>query len=55
MADTKFGKYFKSKPWGIPRQPADPEAPTYIGLGQEAPVEGWDESISMVLRPIYKP
>jgi hypothetical protein len=56
MADTKFGKYFLTEPWGIAnRANPDPNAPVYIGIGQQKPVEGWDESMSQVLRPIYKP
>ncbi len=54
MADTKYGKYFLREPWGKPRQP-DPQAPLFIGIGQEAPIKGWDEPISQILRPIYKP
>ena len=53
MAKTKYGKYFLKEPWGKPRQ-SDPQAPTYIGIGQEAPVKGWAEPITQVLRPIYK-
>jgi hypothetical protein len=56
MADTKYGKYFLREPWGIPnRANPDPDAPVYIGIGQQTPVKGWDESLSQVLRPIYKP
>jgi hypothetical protein len=54
MAKTKYGKYFLKEPWGIPRW-SDPQAPVYIGIGQEAPVKGWDEPLTQVLRPIYKP
>jgi hypothetical protein len=52
MTETKYGKYFLENPWGTPRQ-SDPQAPAYIGIGQESPVE-WDEPLSQVLRPIYK-
>jgi hypothetical protein len=55
MAGTKYGKYFLREPWGISRPGADPDAPVYIGIGQKAPVEGWDEPLAQVLRPIYKP
>jgi hypothetical protein len=56
MADSKYGKYFLKEPWGIAnRANPDPDAPVYIGIGQQKPVEGWDESMSQVLRPIYKP
>jgi len=56
MASTKYGKYFLKEPWGIPvRANTDPNAPTYIGIGQEKPVEGWDEPLTQVLRPIYRP
>jgi hypothetical protein len=55
MAETKYGKYFLSEPWGMPsRANPDPDAPVYIGIGQETPVEGWDEPLTQVLRPIYK-
>lgn len=55
MAESKYAKYVKREPWGIPNKAnPDPDAPVYIGLGQQKPVEGWDESISQVLRPIYK-
>jgi hypothetical protein len=54
VADTKYGKYFLREPWGIihPGTPAD--APVYIGLGQEKPIDGWDEPLVQVLRPIYR-
>ena len=55
MANGKYDKYFLKEPWGIIHPWADPDAPVYIGLGQEAPVEGWDEPLTQVLRPIYKP
>jgi hypothetical protein len=56
MAGSKFEKYILREPWGIPNKAnPDPDAPVYIGIGQGAPVKGWDESISQVLRPIYKP
>jgi hypothetical protein len=56
MATTKYGKYFLREPWGNPNsaQP-DPNAPEYIGIGQGKPVAGWDEPLTQVLRPIYKP
>jgi hypothetical protein len=54
MAETRYGKYFLREPWGKPRQP-DPQAPLYIGIGQDTPVKGWDEPLTQVLRPIYKP
>jgi hypothetical protein len=56
MADSKYGKYFLKEPWGIAnRANPDPNAPVYIGIGQQKPVENWDEPISQVLRPIYQP
>ncbi len=56
MAETKYGKYFLREPWGVPGTAnPDPDAPVYIGLGQEVPVKDWDEPITQVLRPIYKP
>jgi len=55
MTETKYGKYFLEEPWGIIHPGADPQAPVYIGLGQESPAEGWDEPLTQVLRPIYKP
>ena len=55
MTEKKYGKYFLEKPWGIPLPFSEPDAPRYIGIGQEAPVEGWDEPLTQVLRPIYKP
>jgi len=54
MAKTKYGKYFLKEPWGKQRQP-DPQAPLFIGIGQGTPVKGWDEPLTQVLRPIYKP
>ena len=55
MADSKYGKYFLKEPWGIPtRANTDPNAPVYIGIGQETPVQEWDEPLTQVLRPIYK-
>jgi hypothetical protein len=54
VAETKYGKYFLKEPWGKPHFP-DPEAPYYIGIGQEVPVKGWDEPLCQVLRPIHKP
>jgi hypothetical protein len=53
MAAVKYGKYFLKEPWGKPRQ-NDPTAPLYIGIGQEAPVKGWKEPLTQVLRPIYR-
>jgi hypothetical protein len=55
MAETKYGKYFLKEPWGVTHSWSEPDAPVYIGLGQKAPVEGWDEPLTQVLRPIYKP
>ena len=55
MNDSKYGKYFLKEPWGIPLPTTEPDAPVYIGIGQEAPVEAWDEPLVQVLRPIYKP
>ena len=56
MADTKYGKYILREPWGKPvRANTDPDAPVYIGIGQGAPVPNWDEPLSQVLRPIYRP
>jgi len=56
MADTKYGKYFLREPWGLPNKGnPDPTAPPYIGIGQEVPVKDWDEPLTQVLRPIYKP
>ena len=55
MTQTKYKKYFLEKPWGIQLPFSEPDAPAYIGIGQEAPVEGWDEPLTQVLRPIYKP
>jgi hypothetical protein len=56
MANTKYGKYILSEPWGKPvAANTDPNAPVYIGIGQGAPVKGWDEPLTQVLRPIYRP
>lgn len=56
MAESKYEKYFSRKPWGSIKRPGTPDdAPLYIGIGEEGPVEGWDEPINQVLRPIYKP
>lgn len=55
MDDTKYGKYFLKEPWGIIHSKMRKDGPKYIGIGQQKPVEGWDESISQVLRPIYYP
>jgi hypothetical protein len=54
MVETRYGKYFLKEPWGRPRQ-SDPQAPLHIGIGQETPDKRWDEPITQVLRPIYKP
>jgi hypothetical protein len=54
MADTKYGKYFLKEPWGKPHKP-EAQAPVYIGIGQESPVKDWDEPLTQVLRPIYRP
>jgi hypothetical protein len=56
VAKTKYDKYFLREPWGKPHiANPDPNAPVYIGIGQGAPVKGWDEPLSQVLRPIYQP
>jgi hypothetical protein len=55
MGETKYGKYFLKCPWGIKHPGTPDDAPKYIGLGQEKPVEGWDEPLVQVLRPIYYP
>ena len=55
MTDTKYGKYFLREPWGIIHPGTDPQAPVYIGLGQEEPVKGWAEPLTQVLRPIFRP
>ena len=55
MTETKYGKYFLKEPWGIIHPGADPHGPVHIGIGQKAPVEGWDEPFTQVLRPIYRP
>ena len=55
MAESKYDRYFLKKPWGIIHPGSDPDAPAYIGIGQKAPVEGWDDPLVQVLRPIYKP
>ena len=54
MADTKYDKYFLKEPWGVNHPGSDPDAPVYIGIGQETPVEGWDIPFTQVLRPIYR-
>ncbi|MFC1494176.1 hypothetical protein ACFL6W_02750 [Thermodesulfobacteriota bacterium] len=54
MKESKYKKYFLENPWGIKHDP-EVEEPTYIGIGQESPVEGWDEPLTQVLRPIFKP
>jgi hypothetical protein len=54
MAETKYDKYFLKEPWGIPSS-INPDGPVYIGIGQKKPVEGWDEPLTQVLRPIYRP
>ena len=48
MTRSKFKKYFLEKPWGKELPFFSPDAPTYIGIGQEAPVEGWDEPLTQV-------
>ena len=55
MAERKYEKYFLKEPWGINHPGTPPDAPAYIGLGQEKPVEGWEEPLTQVLRPIYRP
>ena len=55
MAKAKYEKYFLKEPWGIIHPGSDPNAPAYIGIGQKAPVPGWDEPLVQVLRPIYRP
>ncbi len=55
MTETRYGKYFLRQPWGIQHGPnPDPNAPVYIGIGQQTPVEGWDEPLTQVLRPSYR-
>lgn len=56
MANNKYDKYFLKDPWGVLHPGTDPKAPAYIGIGQEKPVEGWDDiPFTQVLRPIYHP
>lgn len=55
MGETKYGKYFLKNPWGILHPGTPEDAPKYIGLGQEKAVEGWNEPLTQVLRPIYYP
>ena len=55
MSENKYAKYFLKEPWGIRYEGTPPEAPSYIGIGQEEPVRGWDEPLTQVLRPIYRP
>jgi len=55
VADLKYEKYFLKEPWGIIHPGTPPDAPVYIGIGQEKPVKGWDEPLTQVLRPIYRP
>ena len=55
MTERKYEKYFLKEPWGIIHPGTPPDAPVYIGLGQEKAVEGWDEPLTQVLRPIYRP
>ncbi len=55
MAKGKYDKYFLKEPWGVIHPGTPPDAPVYIGIGQKAPVEGWDEPLTQVLRPIYRP
>jgi hypothetical protein len=50
----KYEKYFLKEPWGIDHPGTPPDAPLYIGIGQETPVAGWDEPLTQVLRPIYR-
>ncbi|MBN2238868.1 MAG: hypothetical protein JW712_03765 [Dehalococcoidales bacterium] len=53
MAERKYEKFFLKNPWGV-NHPGTPEdAPKYIGIGQEVPVEAWNENFTQVLRPIY--
>ncbi|MCX7912356.1 MAG: hypothetical protein N2506_05290 [Dehalococcoidales bacterium] len=51
----KYEKYFLREPWGIIHPGTPPDAPVYIGIGQREPVKGWDEPLTQVLRPIYRP
>ena len=51
---SKYGKYFLKEPWGINHPGTPPDAPLFIGIGQEAPVAGWDEPLTQVLRPIHR-
>jgi hypothetical protein len=55
MAKGKYEKCFLREPWGIIHPGTPPDAPVYIGIGQENPVEGWEEPLTQVLRPIYRP
>jgi len=57
MAKGKFDKYFLKEPWGIIHPGTPPDAPVYIGIGQKESMteRGWDEPLTQVLRPIYRP
>jgi len=55
MSEGKYDKYFLKEPWGVDLPGTPPDAPVYIGLGQRGPVEGWDEPLTQVLRPICSP
>jgi hypothetical protein len=55
MADTKYGKYFLKEPWGVIHPGTPTDAPPYIGIGQETRVKDWDEPLTQVLRPVYRP
>lgn len=52
MPESSYNNCFLKNPWGIPHDP-DVEEPAYIGIGQEEPVEGWDEPLTQVLRPYH--
>lgn len=54
MAESKYGKYFLSEPWGSTRPGTPAGGPTYIGIGQHERVKDWDEPLTQVLRPIYR-
>jgi hypothetical protein len=54
MDVSKYGKYFLKEPWGISHPGTPPDAPLYIGIGQQTPVAAWDEPLTQVLRPIYR-
>ena len=55
MAKGKYDKYFLKEPWGVTFPGTPPDAPVYIGIGQTDPVKGWDEPLTQVLRPVYRP